>query len=136
MAPDTFNKTEHLATRSNQLSHGLRHLDISCLPRGLAILQILTPFENAWVIMKKAGVNMHPRSLEDLKNNIKHVWISQVTPEYCQELSFNANTNPSCARQQRTAHEVLKKDCSCHKLCAFALILNYLVTTVQCVLCS
>jgi len=36
--------------------------------------------------MKRAVAAMHPTSLEDLKNKIKQVWISEITPDYCQQL--------------------------------------------------
>jgi len=49
----------------------------------------LNPIENAWVLMKRAVAAMHPTSLEDLKNKIKQVWISEITPDYCQQLCYS-----------------------------------------------
>jgi len=37
-------------------------------------------------MMKKAVADMYPMSLDDLKNKIKQVWVSKITPEYRQQL--------------------------------------------------
>ena len=38
------------------------------------------------MILKKKAADRHPASLEDLVKVIKDVWMTEITPEYCENL--------------------------------------------------
>ena len=46
----------------------------------------LNVVENCWMILKKKDADRHPVSLADLVKVIKDVWITEITPGYCENL--------------------------------------------------
>ena len=51
----------------------------------------LNPIENLWTLMKRKVADMNPTSETSLKEAIKKVWTTAITPEYCLSL---ANSMP------------------------------------------
>lgn len=47
----------------------------------------MNPIENMWQLMKRKVEAKHPSSIDQLKTIVKQVWVSEITPEYCQKLS-------------------------------------------------
>lgn len=49
----------------------------------------LNPIENCWVILKRKVAERNPTSLSDLRETIKQVWITEITPDYCEKLCIS-----------------------------------------------
>jgi len=47
----------------------------------------LNPIENLWVIMKQKVARTNPTSEQALIEAIKRVWVTDITPEYCENLA-------------------------------------------------
>ena len=46
----------------------------------------LNVIENCWMILNKKVADRHPASLADLVKVIKDVWMTEITPEYCENV--------------------------------------------------
>ena len=47
----------------------------------------LNPIENMWMMMKEKVAQMNPTSPKSLVDDIKRVWTTSVTPQYCEALA-------------------------------------------------
>ena len=46
----------------------------------------LNPIENLWEVLKNKVADKQPSSAKDLKDDIKEVWIRELSPAYCRTL--------------------------------------------------
>jgi len=46
----------------------------------------LNVIENCWNVMKRKVAAHHPTSETDLKNILRHVWVNEITPDFCKTL--------------------------------------------------
>lgn len=49
----------------------------------------LNPIEHCWTNLKRKVAERNPSSLDELKEVIKSVWATEITPEYCKSLCFS-----------------------------------------------
>ena len=61
----------------------------------------LNPIENCWNLLKTKVASNDPTPLKDLKEKIKTVWVSEISPEYCERL---------CTSMPRRIRDVLDKN--------------------------
>lgn len=47
----------------------------------------LNPIENLWHFMKRKVAEKNPSSEKELISAIKHVWVTEITPDYCRNLA-------------------------------------------------
>ena len=49
----------------------------------------LNPIEHCWVLLKKKVAYRNPTSIPALCDAIKHVWVTEIGPEYCEKLCLS-----------------------------------------------
>ena len=52
----------------------------------------LNPIANCWLLLKRKVAMSNPTSLKELQNEIKNVWIHEISPEYCEKLCLSMRT--------------------------------------------
>ena len=49
----------------------------------------LNPIENCWLLLKRKVAVRNPTSLKELRHAITSVWVTEITPEYCEKLCLS-----------------------------------------------
>ena len=52
----------------------------------------LNPFENLWSVMKQKVSGLNPTSEKSLAEAIKKIWVTEITPAYCEKLAKSMPT--------------------------------------------
>ena len=81
----TSNKTEP-PVGTKAVKNWLRTENITLLEPWPGNSPDLNIIENVWVTMKKLVAAHIPTSEADVTKWIKHVWVQQITPDYCRKL--------------------------------------------------
>lgn len=48
--------------------------------------------ENFWNAIKRKVTALYPKPQNDLKNILRHVWVNEITPDYCKTLVRSRRT--------------------------------------------
>lgn len=64
----------------------------------------LNPIENCWFQLKKKVSERRPSSLQQLREAIKDVWVSEITPEYCRKLCSSMPHRISAVLKNKGLH--------------------------------
>lgn len=86
----------------------------------------LNPIENCWVILKRKVAERNPTSLSDLRETLKQVWITEITPDYYEKLciSMPDRIQAVLEKKKRFPHQILNPFSIMYVYCAYITKIN------------